>query len=72
VTLDIRPLSSCPHQLIHTILSLQSRAWSDRQVANRCNEIRYMTPRGARGLPQSVFSMRNKYGARVERLGGKW
>ena len=69
VTLDIRPLSDYQQQLVETILSLRSRGWSDRQIGNHFNETGYLTPRGHRWSPQSVFSIRKKYQARLERLG---
>ena len=69
VTLDIRPLSAYQQQLIDTILSLRSAGWSDRQIANHFNASGYLTPRGLRWLPKSVFSMRKKWRMRVERLG---
>ena len=70
VTLDIRPLSAYQQQLIDTILLLRSRGWTDRQIANHFNETGYLTPRGRRWVPQSVFSIRKKWRARLERLGG--
>ncbi|MFM6979327.1 MAG: recombinase family protein [Methylophilaceae bacterium] len=53
-----------------TIHSLRSQSWSDRQIANYFNETGYLTPRGHRWLPQSVFSIRKKYEKRLERIGG--
>lgn len=72
VTLDIRPLSPYQQQLIAAITSLKSQSWSDRQIATHFNDTGYLTPRGRRWLPQSVFSMRKKYMRRVERFGGSW
>ena len=72
VTLDIRPLSAYQQQLIDTILTLRSLGWTDRQIANHFNETGYLTPRGRRWIPQSVFSIRKKFRARLERLGGEW
>jgi hypothetical protein len=72
VALDIRPLSDYQQTLIDTILSLRSRGWSARQTANHFNETGYLTPRGARWLPQSVYSTRVKYEARLVILGGTW
>ena len=69
VTLDIRPLSEYQQELISTVLSLRSQGWNDRQIANHFNETGYLTPRGHRWLPQSVFSMRKKYQIRLERIG---
>ena len=57
VTLDIRPLSEYQQELISTVLSLRFQGWTDRQIANHFNEIGYLTPRGHRWFPQSVFSM---------------
>ena len=71
VRLDIRPLSVYQQKLIDMILSLRSQGWSDRQIANHFNETGYLTPRGCRWLPQSVFSVRKKYQKRLERLGGE-
>ena len=71
VTLDIRPLSAYQQQLIDTVLSLRSRGWTDRQIANHFNEIGYLTPRGHRWIPQSVFSVRKKWQRRLERIGGE-
>jgi hypothetical protein len=42
VTLEIRPLSDCQKELISTVLSLRSRGWSDRQIANQFNEIGWL------------------------------
>jgi len=70
VTLDIRPLSDYQKLLIRSILTLRSRGWNDRQIANHFNETGYLTPRGCRWVPQSVFSIRKKYRIRLERLGG--
>jgi hypothetical protein len=70
VTLDIRPLRDYQKLLISSILALRSSGWSDRQIANHFNETGYLTPRGCRWVPQSVFSMRKKYRIRLERLGG--
>jgi hypothetical protein len=70
VTLDIRPLSDYQQELIDTVLSLRSQGWNDRQIANHFNETGYLTPRGCRWVPQSVFSMRKKYQKRLERIGG--
>ena len=70
VTLDIRPLSEYQQQLISTVLLLRTRGWTDRQIANHFNETGYLTPRGHRWIPQSVFSVRKKYLIRLERLGG--
>ena len=72
VTLDIRPLTAYQHQLIDVILALRSQGWTDRQIANHFNETGYLTPRGCRWIPQSVFSVRKKYARRLERLGGAW
>jgi hypothetical protein len=69
VTLDIRPLSEYQQTLISTVLSLRSQGWTDRQIAIHFNETGYLTPRGHRWLPQSVFSMRKKYQIRLERIG---
>jgi hypothetical protein len=69
VTLDIRPLSAYQQKLISTVLSLRSRGWNDRQIAKHFNETGYLTPRGCKWVPQSVFSMRKKYAKRIERLG---
>ena len=71
LTLFIRPLSAYQQQLIDRILSLRSRGWTDRQIANHLNETGYLTPRGHRWVPQSVFSVRKKWEKRLERLGGK-
>ncbi len=70
VTLDIRPLSAYQQELISTVLSLRSQGWNDRQIANHFNETGYLTPRGCKWVPQSVFSIRKKYQKRLERLGG--
>ena len=70
VTLDIRPLSDYQRELIDVILLLRSRGWSDRQIANHFNETGYLSPRGCRWFPQSVFSVRKKYEERTERLDG--
>ena len=70
VTLDIRPLSEYQKTLIDTVLSLRSQGWNDRQIANLFNETGYLTPRGCKWVPQSVFSMRKKYAKRLARLGG--
>jgi hypothetical protein len=70
VTLDIRPLSEYQKTLIDTVLSLRSQGWNDRQIANHFNETGYLTPRGCKWVPQSVFSMRKKYAKRLARLGG--
>ena len=72
VTLDIRPLSDYQRQLIAAVLHLRSQGWSDRQIAKHFNDIGYLTPRGRKWLPQSVYSVRNKYGKRLARLGGIW
>ena len=72
VNLDIRPLSAYQQQLIDAILTLRSRGWTDRQIANHFNETGYLPPRGHRWIPQSVFSVRKKYRIRLERLGGGW
>ncbi len=72
VTLDIRPMSSYQQVLIDLILSLRSRGWSDRQIANHFNETGYLTHRGCRWFPQSVFSMRKKCEMRMVRLGDVW
>jgi hypothetical protein len=72
VTLDIRPLSAYQQELMSTVLSLRSRGWGDRQIANHFNETGYLTPRGCKWVPQSVFSMRKKYEWRSDRLGGYW
>jgi hypothetical protein len=69
VTLDIRPLSDYQQQLIDAILKLRLSGWSDRQIANHFNETGYLTPRGRRWLPQSVFSMRTKLQRRLVRVG---
>ena len=69
VTLDIRPLSAYQQELISTVLSLRSQGWTDRQIANHFNETGYLTPRGHKWFPQSVFSMRKKYQIRLERIG---
>jgi hypothetical protein len=69
VTLDIRPLSDYQRQLIDAILKLRLSGWSDRQIANHFNETGYLTPRGRRWLPQSVFSMRTKLQRRLVRVG---
>ena len=69
VTLDIRPLSAYQQSLIDTVLSLRSHGWTDRQIANHFNETGYLTPRGHRWVPQSVFSVRKKWEGRMERLG---
>jgi hypothetical protein len=70
VTLDIRPLSAYQQELISTVLSLRSQGWNDSQIAMHFNESGYLTPRGCKWVPQSVFSMRKKYQKRLERLGG--
>ena len=70
VTLDIRPLSDYQQQLISIVLSLRLQGWTDRQIANHFNQTGYLTPRGCRWLPQSVFSIRKKYRMRMVRLGG--
>jgi hypothetical protein len=70
VTLDIRPLSDYQQELISTVLSLRSQGCNDRQIANHFNDIGYLTPRGCRWVPQSVFSVRKKYEKRLVRLGG--
>jgi hypothetical protein len=70
VTLDIRPLSAYQQELISTVLLLRSQGWNDRQIANHFNETGYLTPRGCKWVPQSVFSMRKKYAKRLARLGG--
>jgi hypothetical protein len=72
VTLDIRPLSAYQQQLIDRILSLRSCGWSDRQIANYFNETGYLTPRGCRWIPHSVFSIRKQWQAKMERLGEGW
>lgn len=69
VTLNIRPLSAYQQELISTVLSLRSQGWNDRQIANHFNETGYLTPRGHKWFPQSVFSMRKKYQKRLKRLG---
>jgi hypothetical protein len=71
VTLDIRPLSVYQEKLVSAINELRSHGWSDRQIAKHFNETGYLTPRGHRWLPQSVFSIRKKYRASLERLVGK-
>ncbi len=43
VALDIRPLSDYQRELIATVLSLRSRDWTDRQIANHFNETGYLT-----------------------------
>ena len=72
VTLDIRPLSEYQQELISTVLSLRSQGWNDRQIAKHFNETGYLTPRGHRWFPQSVFSMRKKHQIRLERIGGEY
>jgi hypothetical protein len=72
VNLDIRLLSVYKQTLIATVLSLTSIGWSDRQIANHFNETGYLTPRGCKWNPQSVFSMLKKYEGRLVRLGGEW
>ena len=56
----IRPLRNYQLDLTVVILSLRPRGWTDRQITNHFNETGYLTPRGCRCIPQSVFSMRNK------------
>ena len=69
VILDIRPLSAYQQELIDSVLSLRSQGWNDRQIANHFNETGYLTPRGCKWVPQSVFSMRKKYQKRLVRIG---
>jgi hypothetical protein len=57
---------------LYTVLSLRTQGWTDRQIANHFNETGYLTPRGCRWLPQSVFSVRKKYERRLERLDDEW
>ncbi len=72
VSLDLRPLSAYQQASIDTILSLRAQGWSDRQIASHLNESGCLTPRGRKWLPQSVFSARNKYWKRLERIGEKY
>ena len=72
VSLDLRPLSAYQQASIDTILSLRSQGWSDRQIAKHLNESGFLTPKGHKWLPQSVFSVRNKYRKRLERFGEKY
>lgn len=72
VTLDIRPLSAYQQELISTVLSLRSRGWIDRQIADHFNETGYLTPRGCKWVSQSVFSVRKKFQKRLVRLGEDW
>jgi hypothetical protein len=60
VNLDIRPLSPYRKQLLDAIDALRIKSWSDRQIADHFNLMGWLTPRGHRWLPQSVFSMRKK------------
>jgi hypothetical protein len=68
VTLDIRPVSAYQQELIDKIVSLRSRGWTDRQIANHFNDSGHLTPRGCRWIPQSIYSMRKKHERRLERF----
>jgi hypothetical protein len=67
--LSVRPLSNYQQWLIDTIFRLKSENWTDRQIANHFNDLGYLTPRGCRWIPQSVFSIQRKYQRRIARLG---
>jgi len=55
--------------LIDTIFRLKSENWTDRQIANHFNDLGFLTSRGCRWMPQSVFSIQKKYQRRLARLG---
>jgi len=67
--LSVRPLSIYQQWLIDTIFRLKSENWTERQIANHFNDLGYLTPRGYRWIPQSVFSIQKKYQRRLARLG---
>ena len=48
ITLDIRPLSDYQKMIVSSLFKLRFRGWNDRQIANHCTEISYLTPRGRR------------------------